>query len=111
GWAHGSYPEPRPLYRLDALTSRPNDQVLIVEGEKCADAAARVMAGKPIVAASWMGGGKATGKTDWTPLKGRSVLVWPDNDEEGRNTVTGSVKPSGRWDEGILGHLFRVGAS
>lgn len=111
GWAHGSYPEPRPLYGLDRLTDRPNDQVLLVEGEKCADAAARVMEGKPIVAASWMGGTPAVGAVDWTPLKGRSVLIWPDSDLAGRTAVTGSVKPSGRWDEGILDHLFRVGAS
>jgi hypothetical protein len=29
------------------------------------------------------GGGQAATKTDWSPLAGRSVLIWPDNDEAG----------------------------
>src|SRR5690554_3161858 len=62
GWAHGSYPSPRPLYGLEGLYANPGWQVLLVEGEKCADAANRVMraAGRRVVAVSWMGGGKAT---------------------------------------------------
>src|SRR5690606_5943198 len=89
GWAHGSYPSPRPLYGLQRMYDRPGAQVLIVEGEKCADAAQRVMdaAGRNVVAVSWMGGGKAAGKTYWQSLAGRSVVVWPDADDAGVDTA------------------------
>ena len=29
------------------------------------------------------GGAGAAGKTDWSPLAGRTVLIWPDADEAG----------------------------
>src|SRR4051794_24389576 len=38
GWAFKSQPAPRPIYGLDRLASSPNASVVIVEGEKCADA-------------------------------------------------------------------------
>lgn len=84
-WSHGSMPAPRPLYRLASLAERPDADVLVVEGEKCADAAAALLADMAVV--SWPGGGKATGKVDWTPLAGRRVTVWPDNDAAGVATA------------------------
>jgi len=38
-WRLRGYPPPRPLYGLDRLSERPEAPVLIVEGEKTADAA------------------------------------------------------------------------
>lgn len=89
GWAHGAYPSPRPLYGLSGMYAAETAQVLVVEGEKCADAANRVMrdAGRNVVAVSWMGGGKAAGRTYWGSLKGRSVVIWPDADEAGIETA------------------------
>src|SRR5215471_8079295 len=29
------------------------------------------------------GGSKAANESDWTPLVGRSVTIWPDNDQTG----------------------------
>ena len=55
--------------------------VLIVEGEKAADAAADRLPG--FVAMTWPGGAKAVSKADWSPLAGRRVVVWPDADEPG----------------------------
>jgi hypothetical protein len=37
------FPIPRPLYGLDRLAARPDDPVLVVEGEKTADAAAELI--------------------------------------------------------------------
>ncbi len=42
GWRWAAPPAPRPLYGLDALAARPGAPVLVVEGEKAADAAARL---------------------------------------------------------------------
>lgn len=104
GWSHGSMPEPRPLYGLAELIANPIRQVLIVEGEKCADCGSAALGGKMVVV-SWCGGGKATSKTDWRPLAGRRCVLWPDADAEGRKTMetlAGSLAAAGarvRWIE------------
>ena len=38
-WRWKNVPDPRPLYGLELLAQRPNAPVIVVEGEKCADAA------------------------------------------------------------------------
>jgi uncharacterized protein (DUF927 family) len=55
--------------------------VLVAEGEKAADAAAAMLPG--FVAVSPMNGAKSPHKADWSHVKGRDVLIWPDNDEPG----------------------------
>src|SRR6516162_6386892 len=37
-WRWKNVPDPRPLYGLELLAQRPNAPVMVVEGEKCADA-------------------------------------------------------------------------
>jgi hypothetical protein len=80
---------PRPLYRLREILGHPDDPVLVVEGEKCADAAANFFTerGLDLVAASWHGGSQATEKTDWAPLANRDVFLWPDRDPPGRKAM------------------------
>lgn len=82
-WGAGQWLEPRPLYGLDLLAARPTAPVLIVEGEKAADAA-RKIAGAHYVVVTWPGGCQAWKKTGWEPVSGRRVLLWPDADEPGR---------------------------
>lgn len=77
-WRWMSFAVPRPLYGLDRLAARPDATVLLVEGEKCAEAAADEL--PELVVMSWPGGGKAVKKVDWSPLAGRKVLLWPDAD-------------------------------
>lgn len=86
GWKSGAAPAPRPLYGLDQLTKHPDRPVLIVEGEKAADAAARLL-GKEWTCMSWQGGSGAVSKADWSPLAGRMVFVWPDADEPGQKAA------------------------
>jgi len=81
GWRFGHWPDARPLYSLDALAENPNAPVVVVEGEKAADAAARIFSKS--IATTSSGGANACAKTDWTPLAGRRVLIWPDHDEPG----------------------------
>jgi len=80
-WFYRAPPEPRPLYRGDALAARPTATVLIVEGEKTADAAQRLF--PTTVAITWSGGCKALRKTSFDALAGRKVILWPDNDAPG----------------------------
>lgn len=75
----------RPLYGLDRLAAAPDAQVIIVEGEKAADAAASIFPGA--VAVTWPGGANAVLKADFEPLTGRKVLLWPDNDDPGRKCM------------------------
>jgi hypothetical protein len=82
GWGMGQWPVPRPLYRLQELEARPEDPVLVVEGEKAADAAAG-LTGSPYVAVTWPGGAQALGRANWQTLRGRKILLWPDADTAG----------------------------
>jgi hypothetical protein len=86
GWTWGGYTNqtPRPLYGLDRLAAEPDKTVLVVEGEKCADAA-RVF-DEYVVPVTWMGGSGQVRRVDWSPLAGRDVIFWQDNDEDGDET-------------------------
>jgi hypothetical protein len=53
--------------------------VYVTEGEKCADA----LAGLGLLATTSAHGSNVAHKTDWAPLAGRDVLMFPDNDEAG----------------------------
>lgn len=70
----------RPLYNLHTITHRPDDTVLIVEGEKAADAAQSVLRMPVTTSLAGSSGGK---HADWSPLAGRKVIIWPDADEPG----------------------------
>ena len=72
---------PRPIYRQEELDRNPEAKVLICEGEKAADAGQRLFS--DYVVLSWLGGSGAAKKVDWSVLKDRDVVIWPDNDEAG----------------------------
>ncbi|MEO5346518.1 MAG: DUF3987 domain-containing protein [Magnetococcus sp. YQC-9] len=71
-------PTPRPLYDLPGILA--SRLVVLVEGEKCAEALQQ----QGIVASTAMHGANApVDKTDWSPLSGKEVLIWPDKDAPG----------------------------
>lgn len=80
-WRWQSVPEPRPLYNLHKLAAQPDAPVVICEGEKSADAAARIF--PKSVATTSPGGANGADRSDWSVLRGRKVLVWPDDDAPG----------------------------
>lgn len=77
-WRWQAIPKNRPLYNLDKLGANLEASVMVVEGEKTADAAQKLF--PDIVVTTWQGGANGVMKTDWAPLQGRKILVWPDND-------------------------------
>lgn len=80
GWIIGGMPTPRPLYGLpDLLATKPGDRVYVTEGEKAADAARAV----GLLATTSPHGSKSAGKSDWSPVARRDVVILPDQDEAG----------------------------
>ncbi len=76
-------PDPRPLYNQPGMANAA--QVVLAEGEKCAQAL--IDAG--VVASTAMHGANApVDKTDWSPLAGKAVLIWPDRDKPGWDYAT-----------------------
>lgn len=78
-WKFKWIDRPRPLYRQDVLAQRPTDPVLVCEGEKAADAAQLLAPG--FVATTSPGGASNGQHADWAQLRGRDVIIWPDQDE------------------------------
>lgn len=84
-WQWKAPPEPRPIYNLLDLHANTDAVVIIAEGEKAADAAAKLF--PQYVATTWPSGCKAFNKADWSPLQGRTVILWPDADDVGRQAM------------------------
>lgn len=82
--------ESRPLYRLPELLANPDAPVMHCEGEKTADAAGDHFESTWAVIAS-MNGAQSPHKTDWAPLAGRDLVIWPDNDETGQSYATNAA--------------------
>jgi len=80
-WVKQAYPPPRPLYNLDQIVTRLDAPILVVEGEKAADAAAKML--PDYVVTTWAGGSSAVKLTSWACLQSRDVVLWPDNDAPG----------------------------
>lgn len=79
----GYQSEQKTLYNLPLLQEHPKATVLIVEGEKTADAANKMLKDSNIVCLTWSGGAGAVSKTNWEPLFNKDVIIWPDNDQAG----------------------------
>lgn len=102
-WVTTALPAPRPLYGLSALANRPEAPVMVVEGEKCADAAADAFPDAVVV--TWQGGSSGVGKIDFSPLAGRNVVLLPDNDEPGAKAMSAvslQLSDLGVKDVGLL---------
>lgn len=76
-WYPEGMPKPWPLYGLPEVLKAKT--VWVAEGEKAADALRSIG-----LTATTSACGKSSAKqTDWTPLAGRNVCIWPDFDDDG----------------------------
>lgn len=66
-----------PIYYTDKANHKP---IIISEGEKAMRGAEAIYDGD---VCTWHGGVNSWEKADWTPIYGREVWIWPDNDEAG----------------------------
>lgn len=78
-WFVGGMPSPRPLYLLPELLSSESRRVYVAEGEKAADATRSL----GVTATTSPHGSNSARGADWSPLRGREVVVIPDNDASG----------------------------
>lgn len=67
----------KPLYHLPELLADASP-AYVVEGEACADALAALG-----VIATTSGSADSADAADWSPLRGRNVVIWRDNDAAG----------------------------
>jgi len=87
----GYQSEYKAIYGLEKMYANPKAHVLIVEGEKTADAASRLLEKEGVVVISWVGGTGSVDKVDWSLLRGRKVTIWPDNDKAGAKAANSII--------------------
>jgi hypothetical protein len=68
----------KPLYNLHNIFSSNNTEIWVTEGELCVD-----MLNKLGLLATTSGSSDSVATADWTPLKNKKIIIWPDNDESG----------------------------
>lgn len=78
------------LYGLEQIAA--SSLVVVFEGEKKAYEVRRVLratpGGRSIACVSLPNGAKSAATVDLEPLRGRKVVLWPDNDGAGRDTAS-----------------------
>lgn len=77
GFVLGAPPKPWPIYNRKRIQDAA--RVVVVEGEKCVHALHAI----GVVATTSLSGAGNGDKADWTPLAGKKVYIWPDNDPAG----------------------------
>jgi putative DNA primase/helicase len=82
-WRSCGVPAPKTLYRLPQLVASPAKPVVFTEGEKTADRAIELF--PDYEATTTMGGARAPHLSQFAPLAGRPVIIWPDNDDAGHS--------------------------
>lgn len=84
-WRFAGFSRPRPLYGQEQIDKFPDKTIVVVEGEKTKDAGTKLLVNAIVV--TWIGGARAINETDWSPLYGRKVILWPDNDKPGEEAM------------------------
>lgn len=84
-----------PLCGTERLAERTGEAVVVVEGEKAADA---LVARGVVAVGTVTGAGSCPGEAPLRVLRGHPVLLWPDNDDPGRTHM-----------ERVAGRLLALG--
>jgi KaiC/GvpD/RAD55 family RecA-like ATPase len=81
-----TWPLSKCFYSSATETDKVKGKVLVVEGEKAADAGQHLFKGVEVI--TWRGGASNTGTAPWDSLKDKTIYLWPDNDDPGRNAMS-----------------------
>ena len=79
-----SMKRPEGLLPLYITNNHPKKPVLIGEGEKALYGSTQIY---DYDVCTWHGGATGWNKTDWSPIYGREVWIWPDNDAAGKKAA------------------------
>jgi TrwC relaxase/AAA domain-containing protein/CHC2-type zinc finger protein len=109
-WALVTMGDSRPLYRGEEIARNPDKPVIVVMGEKKADALQKTL-GDGAVVVSWAGGDNGRFYTDFSAIKGRNVIIWPDADAGGKAAAVGEVNARGETKKGVADFAREVGAT
>ncbi len=106
-WVCRDMPKPRPLYRRHRLdTGMRGQQIVVVEGEKCADTLEQL----GFTGTTSAGGAHAPmSHTDWSPLARQHVVVVPDNDPPGQRYGNGVTHQARRANAASVKVLLLAG--
>lgn len=74
-----------PFYNAQLLKQYPDKPVMIVEGEKTADAASVLF--PEFICITWKGGAQGIKNAPVALLQGRQICLWPDNDINGIDSM------------------------
>ena len=85
GWIPKGPKGNRPLWRLPEIIAS-DDNVLVVEGEKCVEAVLRAWPDRAVT--TWAGGTQVWRKTNWSSIAGRTVTVVADGDWDKKKQVS-----------------------
>ena len=94
--------KPWPIYNRGRVLKAKH--VLVVEGEKAVEALTAVLKGTDIAATTSPGGAGKGEYADWTPLAGKSVYPWSDNDpanDKGERTGIAHMRQVQKILEGL----------
>lgn len=86
-WSYKGFDSPRPLYNLHLIEQNPNAIIILVEGEKAADATQAHFEPSKAIATTWIGGANGTAKTDFEPIQNKIIRFCPDNDLAGLSAM------------------------
>jgi hypothetical protein len=92
-WVREGFPdsEPTPLFNLPEIAGHPDKSVVLVEGEKACEAAHIIFGGSAIATTAPQGAGSFH-HADVSPLSGRTVFPWRDNDAPGETWLEAVTK-------------------
>jgi hypothetical protein len=89
GWINkGPAGDKVPMFNREG--ARAASRVLLVEGEACVRAVTELGI-SDVTAVTSLGGSKQGHRCDWSPLAGKSVWVWADNDATGHEYAEGVI--------------------
>lgn len=88
----------RPIFGADKVLENPNANIIISEGEKCANFIQNRYKPKQVVSLTWQGGTGSINLVDWSLLTGRRVFLFRDNDEASLKAFTTLVETLKGYD-------------
>lgn len=98
-----TWPDNKVLFNMQYL--KDHSTVIVVEGEKAAKVGQAIFSKAAVV--SWRGGAMNLGSGAWELLKGKEVILWPDNDEPGKAAMSkiGDLLPNVSYKIAKVDHL------